>query len=368
MFNRNSILLLVAAAAGCGTNPCDVELLLVNMTPEQQANCAECSNANDCPDETGETGEDPSDVVTCTAQDILCLDGDARAQLGANAYLYDVKSKAECNGIVGPVPCDRSWFDPEANTRECVSCDLPGLDVDLPNAGPDTWPICWNGVFKWDPAFWVSDSFFIAPDWPAQLLCESDMLGIPQVMPEPMFTCPNGMMGIAREQSPGVMDNIWTCRCPDGDDAACQPNAVCEAGWVFDGLHPTPTLCVWGDGADANGAAPDGAAVYGLERWSDGIVCDGDVITIDPTLLVDLWPHEGQPFPLFNDDQRIDERGTITHCGAESLCEHLGLAVGERIVLDGLDVETLVNGGVVLLEVERPRVGSRWLTITVDGV
>jgi hypothetical protein len=55
----------------------------------------------------------------------------------------------------------------------------------------------------------------------------------------------------------------------------------------------------------------------------------------------------------------------ITHCGAGSLCEHLGLHVGERIVFDGFDVDALLAGRATQLEVERPRNRSRWLTISV---
>jgi hypothetical protein len=348
--------------AGCGTNPCDISLLYENMTPEQRGNCNKCGDAYECPDE-GETGDDGGDFVSCTPADAICLDGDVISQLGSDAYLYDARPKTECNGIVGPVPCNRSWFDPEINDLECVSCDIPGIadNVSLPPATPDTWPICWNGVFKWDPAYWAGEEFFIAPGWPAQLGCESEMIGIPQI-PDPMFTCPDGMIGIHRESSPGVMDNLWTCRCPDGSDDSCQPDAVCEAGWVFDGLYPSPTLCVWSD----VGVPDVGPVVYGLAQWSDGIVVDGDNIVLSPSMLLSLWPQDGQPFALFNDDQRADERGMITHCGAGSLCEHVGLHAGERIVFDGFDVDALLAGMATQLEVERPRNRSRWLTISVE--
>ncbi len=55
----------------------------------------------------------------------------------------------------------------------------------------------------------------------------------------------------------------------------------------------------------------------------------------------------------------------ITHCGAGSLCEHLGLRVGERLVMDRFDVDELLWGGSTYIEVVRPRARSRWFTITL---
>jgi hypothetical protein len=56
----------------------------------------------------------------------------------------------------------------------------------------------------------------------------------------------------------------------------------------------------------------------------------------------------------------------ITHCGAGSLCEHVGLRVGERLVFDGFDVDALLAGRAVPIKVERPRDRDRTLTISVE--
>lgn len=357
---------------GCGTNPCDIGLLYENMTPEQQAACDQCGNANECPDE-GETGdESPGLLVTVAADDRrYAFDGVLSQQvkdvMATPGGLVDIERGLDACFIDDSPAyrCNLGWDGQEAiwsmfgTENTCLACRGEGGINYIPFDVSGAWPACMADV---------SHGAALTGAW----VHEGDPTCIPNA-PSPTTHCPAGHVQIWEPDDPWTHypGNNWTCRCPEHTDAQCQAGAVCEAAWMGnDGLwgQAQPTLCTWDDGeGDANGAAPEGPVVYSLTRWEDGFAIDGDDITITHAMLVRLWPQEDQPFALLNDDQRIDGDGTITHCGSESLCEHLGLHVGERIVLDHAesDVLALLAGESIYIEIQRPRARSRWLTLTL---
>jgi hypothetical protein len=134
---------------------------------------------------------------------------------------------------------------------------------------------------------------------------------------------------------------------------------VCELGWVFEGGLPRPTLCTWGE------AVPAGPLVYGLTAWGEGLEVEGDRVELSPGMLLAMLPRDGQPFALLNDDQRLDERGTVTRCGVGSLCSNVGLRVGDRLVFEGSELDELLDTGSTRLEVVPPRGRSRWLSVSL---
>jgi hypothetical protein len=382
---NNAIPFTIALAlAGCGSNPCDISLLYENMTPEQRANCDECSNAYECP-EDGETGDENDDY----AGSLVCeppSGDDAGVPAGHPRWCrtfgllpfdldfitdwdHSLAAPGDCYFNHPPVPCVGSSTG--VFLDECVLC-RPYTGGPSSSAGNwtsddnDNWDMCLRKEYllpgvpaagRWQPCYYAAGGG-VMPE---------GLTGVGGEHEGPHHVCTHGFVGLemANSTHQPITNGAWTCQC-DGSDAGCQPDAVCEAGWVVGGLDgvglmPSPTLCTY-DGAPL----VVGPVVYGLTQWSDGIVIDGDNIVLGPSMLLSLWPQDGQPFALFNDDQRADERGLITHCGAGSLCEHVGLHAGERIVFDGFDVDALLAGRAVALKVERPRDRARTLTISVE--
>lgn len=368
-------LLTTIAVCGCGTNPCDVGLLYENMTPDEQDNCDLCNNANECPDD-GETGGDdpPSGNLLCRSNDQLtepapdgeiCYDAPLSSAVSHAFSAEHLVSETDCPFLSAPVPCERSWSAPWEGEQMCSICNLRHYnDMDYepvqPYSGNMPWKMCHNSQpgMRYKPALTLSplDETGVLPNWIQDNVQCGDVPGQEYAA---IHDCSPVHIAQA-DTGPLIEHGQWTCSC--ADDTDCPIGSVCEAGWVIEGMYPQPTLCTWDD---RSGIAPEGPEVYGIKRWSDGISVSGDSVVLTPAMLLRLWPQEGRPFALHNDDQRFDERGTITHCGGESLCEYLGLRVGERVAFEALDVEALLIGEPVRLEVQRPRTRSRWLTIIV---
>ncbi len=392
---RNAAIpLTIILATGCDwlkpIDPCAGGSPL-QQDPNVSADCQACGQSP-CPDETGETGDEP--VITELTCDSYAVDPDTGLGLqycfvghwdipitNPNFAPYIHKTKADCPQLSAEFPCDRTWHAITANHAGgeapppeqlpangdsagtmCVLCQAEG-EAAPKSAAPDNngWRLCPGDNFLPQPHPAADDNL---PNgtlgWLDNLTCSE--------YTDPGYACPLGFVALDQfdyEHTGLVMFSTFTCACHGSDDT-CQPGAVCEAGWTIDGEDLYPSLCTWDDGSGGNGFAPQGPVVYGLAQWSDGLTVDGDEIMLSPSMLLALLPHDGQPFALLNDDQRIDTRGTITHCGAGSLCEHLGLHVGERLVMDRFDVDELLGGGATYIEVVRPRTRSRWLAITLD--
>jgi hypothetical protein len=346
---------VIAGTAGCGAvNYCDISTLYPGMTAEQKANCDQCGSHLPCSDD-GTGGEIPTDVTELGSY-VIAYVGDVTSQLGSEAQAFTVHPASECEARVGPVPCARTWFDPHSNSLECTTCNLPETNLVRAPEPADAWAICGPGQVGdlWHAAKY-SDANLQVSGWAGDLDCYQ------WPIEGQRFVCPDGQMALA-DGSGTMYPNTftWTCRCPSGSDTACQPGAVCEAGYVLDGVIPKPTLCTWDDGqGTANGIAPEGPIVYGLTRWEDGITEVRDNVTIKAQMYMGLI--QG----LLNDDQRIDySTGTLTHCGPDALCSHLGLREGDTIDFD-IDVESLEDGDAISVIVTRADGSTRVLTVAI---
>jgi hypothetical protein len=355
---------IAIALSACGfdpSTPC-TSALYNGLTPEQQQSCDECSNYLGCDaDETGgEADADDVGLVTVFGPGdhkwrVIGFVGDVTADLGAEAGAFDVQAAADCEAITGPVPCGRHWATPDSGSLMCVSCDL--LETDLVRAPepPDGWGICAPGDVGsfWHAATW-SDETLPVDGWAAALGCYPSS--------GEKFVCPEGQIAMV-DGSDTLYPNTfnWTCRCGEGSDASCQPGAVCEAGWQMDGGFPRPTLCTWDDGSGtANGFAPEGPEVYGLEQWSDGIRIDGQRVTMTTDMLIAL------PTGAINDDQRFGFAGEFTHCGPDSLCAHLGLSVGDMVMADQDTIDALAGGRAVDVPVQSPTGEERVFSVSIE--
>lgn len=377
--------LTLTLAVGCDWSPGWGDPCSTNhpsqADPAVKADCQAC-NQSPCPDETGESGDDsPPLELLCASEEPQQSDTSICYVLPLTATPSHTASDdvdvpaSNCPFLSTPVPCERSWSDPWSGSQECSICNLTNFNseyahVEHPVNGPGPWNLCPNpspsAPNKYVPAQLLSDSADPSqpiPDWLETAECyygDIDDTWTHSCSPVHMQ---GSNLGSAFIESGGT----WTCSCENDSD--CAPGSVCQAGWVFDGFAniPRPTLCVWDDGSgSANGIAPEGPEVYGLTQWSDGIDVNGDDIVISAGMLLAMAPREGKPFALLNDDQRIDERGTITHCGAGSLCEHVGLQVGERLVVPSFDFGAMLAGEPLYIEVQRHRERSRWLAIWLD--
>lgn len=334
-------LLLLTLAAGCDWSlgwgdPC-------TQNHPAGADLIECQD-----DGTGDdTGDDGTEEHWCSPnQDLsVCIDL-PQADLLAFFAGWVSRSLDSCGELSQPYDCTH-----EGSQYTCHMCEVLVWGAWTPThqaPSNDGWHICWVEDFQ---QYMLAMNLHVdgyVHDWVPQLDCGHYT---------DAGACPLGFI----ENTP---DGV-TCRC-NGSDDACQPGTVCEAGWVLGGLEgnsmiPIPTECTW-DGAPITVGPP----VYGLAQWGDGIEVDGDDIVLQPSMLRTLLPAAGEPVALLNDDQRVDARGVITHCGAGSLCEHVGLQVGERLVVPSFDLGALFAGEPLYIEVVRQRGRSRWLAIWLD--
>lgn len=172
------------------------------------------------------------------------------------------------------------------------------------------------------------------------------------------------LVAVGGDYATGALDPeagvLWTCGCEVDDD--CQDGAVCEAGWTWEG----PTLCTWDDGSGTpNGAAPDGPEIYGLTRWAEGISVNGDTITLTPKMTLTLVQMLASG-AILNDDIAFDLDGTLVTCGPTSLCAHVGLSVGDRLVATQEDIDAFAAGMTTLIEVRNSTSHVRWLSVSID--
>lgn len=339
--------LALTITVGCGTNPCDIGLLYENMTPEQQANCDQCSNANECTaDETGGVEDNEVSCTDNTTSNIVeCVDlpGNLAPLAG-----WVSRALSTCEELSQPFDVRQAGVTFDGYVCELLVFGSWAPSMQAPSN--DGWHICWNPYWKKYGLAHTLDVDAPTPDWVPALTCSLDA-------DVDAGSCPMGFVSHFEE---GV-----TCKCLGSDDD-CQPGTVCEGnytmveGWEW----PRPTECIWDGGPFGAEVGPE---VYGLTMWEDGIVIDGDNITVTPTMLLALWPQEGQSFALFNDGQSVDERGTITRCDSGALCDYLGLHVGERIVFESFDLAALLSRKSTSVEVVRPQTHSRWLTVNIES-
>lgn len=350
-----------------------------------------------CKDEDGETGGETGGEEINDDTDLLCptgwnyneelydpIDFDAQyCMIGGpgdepgeatdpNGWTY--KKAGECHTLAGPVPCNRSWSSPWTSNDECVICEVPlGPEyVEQPDWG-SSWPICWHTVLP--NTYWkygipdvVTDAAVTQAS--ATWFVDEMECAISSSLLEP---CEVVGMTPSAKYDPDEIDfrnGEWTCACEDDSD--CQAGAVCEAGWTYslNGYHPT--LCTWDDPqGTSNGVAPEGPVVYGAADWSS-VVVDGTRITVTSEFVAAAIIGAG----LWNDDQRVDvELGadgetftaTITRCGPDSLCAHLGLRDGLVLAADFDIGEGLAAGeGVAFAVIDETGISEQWTVAVAE--
>jgi hypothetical protein len=366
---KSAILTAILPLTGCFlfNNPVDpcAEGSPLQQDPKVAADCQECGQSPCPPGETG--GDEPTDWVTCPANDKrYCYNGtninSANTALAVPGGLVEIPA-SECTSSqldeLGTLDywCAIGWDGkPVADWIEtdCIACEKQGGINHVPIDPPGGEPACRKSDSE--PASGVGPWGVVFDNEPAIPMCSPSMA--------PPFdhydwSCPKGLAQVWEADDPWTHapSNNWTCRCES--DADCQPGAVCNAWWVkdIDSIfgHGHFTMCVWPDGGDANGAAPEGPSVYGLSAWEDGITVTSTrqphvlSVRITPSFLLALSPG------LWNDDQRVDEAtGEITHCGDESLCDHMGLAAGDVMDADPLVTEGQLYYGTVELVAYHP--------------
>lgn len=321
-------------------NPCANGSPLAPDGSPVAKDCEECGKSP-CPDETGETGDELDDDVWCVENDpdglVLCAD----LTFDLLASLADWVSLPldSCGELSQPYECSHL-----GQTIDCYQCEaLVHGDWAPTQQAPsnDGWHLCW--VADWQryvPAF-ILDVDVPTADWVPHLQCGSTV---------DAGACSLGFVETIGETA--------TCRC--SSDADCQPGTVCEANVKLINGQFRATECTW-DGAPFT----VGPEIYGLNAWEDGIIIDGDDIILTPEMGLALLPRDGKPFALMNDDQRVDRTGTITRCGSGSLCEHLGLHEGDRLVPRS-SIDEFVKEGFGYLEIIPPGGRSRWLTLSIE--
>jgi hypothetical protein len=242
------------------------------------------------------------------------------------------------------------WMD-----NNCVACATAGGVYSYPNS-LESWPACQS-----------EGSPMLVGAWE---LPNDQPTCTPNEVDPPDWHCAEGHVQIWEADDPWTHfpSNNWTCECPDGIDSQCQPGAVCEAGWTKGGsmMLSHPTICTWdlGDG-DANGVAPEGPVVYGLNAWDEGIVLTtrrGDIgVRITPSFLLSLNP------AAWNDDQRFDvTTGELTYCGENALCDWLGLTDGDRLRFPTTSGLELLTGGELALTVEHVDGSTTAFAVSID--
>jgi len=395
-----AIILFATTACFEPINPCETSLLYSNLTAEEKEACDECNDLNGC--EGAETGEDESLRLTCStdldyhATARYCAVGEwSGLSLGEDLNQVVQIDASECRTLsTNTFPCYRSWYDTEpqdVGPSECVLCDALDAGITLSGGGggwDELGPYAPRDVefglcgIQWSaPNYtglltfgsgWVPSSPYLGlegaqteaaeQDWSQPLGCPYDLLGDPNETGEPFSCDVVHVYDPSVEWSNEVATN-WTCACPTGADSECQPGAVCQAGWVLDGPFPKPTLCTWDDGSGTpNGIAPEGPVVYGLGEWSDGIIVDGDRVTLTPSMFMAL------PTGVINDDHRFGLAGEFTRCGPDSLCAHLGMAEGDLVVVDEATVTALAEGRTVNVPVLSATGEERTLVVSLGDL
>ena len=164
--------------------------------------------------------------------------------------------------------------------------------------------------------------------------------------------CPKGIMAV-NASAQGWPEPWDTCLCDS--DADCQSGSVCEVayGWVDghweDGLwvpgHDEPQACSVPGTSTLPHPSGLGPEAYGLDSWSDGFAVDGLDITVSPEFAQSAIG--GANPPILRDVHAWTRDGEITQCDPGSLCDVLGLQVGDVVIVD-LDGITSVSGVTVL--------------------
>jgi hypothetical protein len=350
----------------------------LQQDPKVAADCQQC-NMSPCPDD-GETGEDPpSEQVTVAAADHrYAFDGvtvqSVKDQLAVPGGLVEIdRIHPECgadwvdsiySSSYRHYDCGLNWgghpaFDWMDNN--CVACGSAGGIDRTPQDNTGAWPTCPSNTSPALMGAWEH---------------ENDPTCTPGEVDPSTYACAEGHVQIWDAADPWshAPANNWTCRCPDGVDSQCQPGAVCEAGWrkpypapiLMPGLL-VPTICTWdlGDG-DANGVAPEGPVVYGLDAWEDGIVLTtrlrGTIgVRVTPSFMLVLDP------AAWNDDQRFDvTTGELTYCGEDALCDWLGLTDGDRLRIPRSDGSELLFGKELALVVEHVDGSTTTFAVSIE--
>ena len=359
---------VLLAATGCDpltpADACAPGALFDSLTSDQKASCGECGDADGCDGDSG-SGEG-DETLSCigdaddgTAE--LCVVG---GPLEGNWISeWSTKKISDCHTPTSPIQCIRSWSDPNGEAdEECVMCEAL-VFANTPTVSHPThtgdWPMCMteNGLLsvyhEYRPAYDWGGNDLTEPtsNWFDFTACSLDG-DFYAGLCEPVLMTTTSVSGVVDS----FIGGQWTCRCQDDDD--CQFGAVCEAGWIIEGGIPQPTLCTWDDGSP-NGVAPEGPVVYGLDVWSDGILVDGDRVTMTPRFYRTLVPG------ALNDDQKFGLLGDLTYVGPDSLAAHLGLQVGDMLDAGQRDLDALADGDTVEVDVISADGGVRTLSVTL---
>lgn len=377
-----------------------------------KADCEACGQSP-CP-VGGETGYDeplPSTQVTCVegpkalTRGEYCYIGHWDAQtFGIDTAGYTLRQQTadDCWTVSDTFPCmrDRQFPDaiPESGPAYCLACNvldgapilewlIPKLehlsDYDFSN-DLDEWIITSRPMRRLCPAtfgdsryslsayfgdendsLWTTGGGYVWWWWYQWQCGPFDQGSSDGALPSDGSA---EVFGYRPQPGNGIdpQDHV-TARCWGGDDSACPDGSVCETAWLFvdaskqPSMFPHPSVCTWDDGVPLV-AGPE---VYGLDAWSDGVVVDGDHVRMTGAFLLRLVDRTG-PASLWNDDQAFDDYGVITHCGREALCNYIGLDIGDAVIIDEFDVESLIAGTPTLIEVVAASGTSRWLTVTID--
>lgn len=370
MRNHTLTLLIALAGAllpGCSLlgsfDACDQTSPLWNgLTAEQQTACTQCG-AVDC--SAGDTGETYDDDVVCHAYGMtFCAYEDVNNGAVLAEYPDAVTTSLDqCRTLAGTgtggntVRRVSDWGTPASSGEPVVYCDLDVPDSVLPY-GPvsddqTAWRLCKRGPTS--DVYGVTGLYYprvSSPyggyfgNWLTHATCS-----------EPTDTqvgsCAQGIIAIGKPGRPGRPAE-WTCAC--STDSDCQQGAVCEAGYHLPAgsVWPQPTICTWSEAKSANA----GPTAYGLTAWADGIAVSGTTITVTAAALM-----VGMRGGIFNDDQRIELDGTISHCGVRSLCAYLGLDTGDQLIVK--DEEALLTSGRASFSVVHPDGGTEHWTLVI---
>jgi predicted small lipoprotein YifL len=337
--------------------------------------CADTSPLQADPDvaamcEQQETGGDDNDDELICALGNPEFDFCARRPTLNEPFLvdpneFDIRSSVECVSTGPEFKHVKSWFDVE-EPRVDLWCSPKPVGQ---NSGSGVWRLCRDindGVSDFRPG---SSEYYPATDATVQGAEWTNTASCIEYTDTMAGECVMGMVSIGDETEMygGAADSIdapyapgeWTCACES--DVDCQDGAVCEAGWTIVDGFPRATLCIWDDGSGtSNGAAPDGPEVYGLTEWSDGIIAARDNVRITGAMLLALVPG------VFNDDQRFDEFGTLTHCGPKALCAQLGLAAGDTVLAEQEHLDDLMDGIPAAIPVIRADGSTHTLSVSLE--